>query len=325
VSPQTANRSDRERSRPRTAWSRLPVLALLLILSAGLVSLLRGGREERDPARAAGVVRVESGAGVVREARVDELRRLSAAQLSDWLRRVPTTRRERRGAAIVTLRVERAALRRKTVAAIRAGGGTVTVPELAVASSARLPIFKQALRNNCETAALSMLLAARGVKARQLELQAQLARSGPLDPRVDGSSELPVWGDPDEGFVGRPDGGGTSGGYGVYERPVQALGRRRGVSLTRFSGRPPEALYRRLASGRPIMVWVGLSEGPYRSWRTPSGRRVTGNFGEHTVVLTGIRGDQIAVNDPIDGRIKVWTRSYFEFLWRRLGRRALSL
>jgi uncharacterized protein YvpB len=52
---------------------------------------------------------------------------------------------------------------------------------------------------------------------------------------------------------------------------------------------------------------------------------VTVNFGEHTVLLTGIAGDRIFVNDPLDGLKKVWTRAQFEAQWKLLGRRAISL
>lgn len=72
------------------------------------------------------------------------------------------------------------------------------------------------------------------------------------------------------------------------------------------------------------MVWVGLSDGPFKRWRTTEGRGVTGNFGEHTVVLTRIAADRLAVNDPLTGRRLSWTRAQFELMWRRLGRRALS-
>ncbi|MCA1706994.1 MAG: C39 family peptidase, partial [Actinobacteria bacterium] len=134
-----------------------------------------------------------------------------------------------------------------------------------------------------------------------------------------------VWGDPDRGFVGRPDGGGPAGGYGVYERPVSALARRHGARPARLRGARPADVYAQLLAGRPVMTWVGLSDGPYRTWRTREGRRVTGNFGEHTVVLTGLRGNNLAVNDPLDGRRKTWSKGQFELMWRRLGRRALFL
>jgi uncharacterized protein YvpB len=73
------------------------------------------------------------------------------------------------------------------------------------------------------------------------------------------------------------------------------------------------------------MVWVGLSEGPYGRWRTPEGKTIGVNFGEHAVVLTGIRGKVVSLNDPLDGQRRTWTRAKFEHLWARLGRRALGL
>lgn len=188
-----------------------------------------------------------------------------------------------------------------------------------------VPLVKQLLRNNCETTALSMLLAARGARVSQLELQRRLPRSGPLDPIIERAQELPVWGDPDQGFVGRVDGGGAAGGFGVYQGPIRRLALQYGVSLEDLSRHPLVELYRRLAAARPVMAWVGLTEGPYRRWRTPGGKEIGVNFGEHTVVLTGLRGSEVEVNDPLTGTREVWPRALFEQRWRLLGRRALGL
>lgn len=188
-----------------------------------------------------------------------------------------------------------------------------------------VPVVRQRLRNNCETAALSMILAARGVRRDQLVLQSRIARSGPLDPVPDADGGLPTWGDPDRGFVGRPEGGGTWGGYGVYQGPVRRLAAREGVRLTNLSRVRPSVIYRRLAAGRPVLAWIGLSAGPYRRWRTPSGREIGVNLGEHTVVLTGLSGGGVALNDPLVGVKRVWTRTEFEWRWSLLGRRALGL
>ena len=50
------------------------------------------------------------------------------------------------------------------------------------------------------------------------------------------------------------------------------------------------------------MAWVGLSDGPYGRWRSPRGRTIQVNFGEHTVVLKGIRADgSIRVVNPLEG------------------------
>lgn len=271
----------------------------------------------------AGSVTVTAGGTLVATARVEELRLLSP---EERVRRLGPFRRRSvsRGRARIDLETKRDVLRRRLRDVVQAGGGAVRVPERPVAASIRLPVVRQALRNNCESAALSMVLAGRGVRAGQLELQRALPRSGPLDPVLDASGGPALWGDPQRGYVGRPNGGGTSGGYGVYERPVRALARHRGVALRNLTGADPNVVYRRLLSGRPVMAWVGLSDGPYARWRTPRGGRVAANFGEHTVVLTAVRGNLIEVNDPLIGRRTRWTRARFEQRWQRLGRRALG-
>lgn len=186
-----------------------------------------------------------------------------------------------------------------------------------------VPIVRQALRNNCETAALSMLLAADNVRIPQLQLQRELRRSGPLDPIGSGSAR--VWGDPNRGYVGRAEGGGAAGGFGVYQWPIAALAAKHGVPLRNLSGGSPARIYRSLQAGRPVLVWIALSSGPYGSWRTGDGKRITVNFGEHTVVLTGVHGSYVHVNDPLDGTRKLWSKSAFESMWRGLNRRALGL
>lgn len=295
------------------------MLAGLALAAFPLALAARGGAG----APPEGSVRLTAGGKTVFERKVKTLRRLPARKLDARLEAF-RTRTSRRGGSTIVLRTDRRALRVAVRRAVAGGGGTIELPERPVAASTPLPVLRQALRNNCETAALSMLLAARGVKAAQLNLQRALPRSGPLDPALDASGNPVSWGDPQVGFVGRPDGGGQSGGYGVYERPVSALARRRGVRLVDISGSSADRVYRRLLAGRPVMVWVGLSDGPYATWRTPNGRPVTGNFGEHTVVLTGVEGGYVDLNDPLVGQRTSWTRERFERMWQRLGRRALS-
>lgn len=311
---------------PRARGRYLLVLAIVAgTLVTGVWLALAQDTPEADPAREAGTVRLVTDDGVIQEASVPRLEGLAPPRYERWLESVPSRLRERRGLGRVTLETDREALAAAVDDVLAAGGGTVRVPARAIAAESRLPIVQQALRNNCETAALSMLLAGKGVRIDQLELQEQLPSSGPADPEPSPLTEASTWGDPDEGFVGRADGGGTSGGYGIYQGPIAALAERHGVELDDLSEKPPAAIYNRLLEGRPVMVWVGLSDGPYQTWRTPDGGEVTGNFGEHTVVLTGIQGDDISVNDPLVGERTTWTRAYFEELWARLGRRALGV
>lgn len=297
----------------------LVLLAAVLVAGAALAVI--GNSDSDGSGKAPGRVRIISGATVLLDRPAKQLRALPRPRLRHTLGRLPRGRRERRGRAVIAWDTDEPALQRAVGRALRADGGVVRLPERRVAANTRLPIVKQALRNICESAALSMLLASRGIKADQLSLQRQLPRNGPLDPQQSGGATL--WGDPDHGFVGRPNGGGTSGGYGVYEGPIRDLARHHGAKLRKLRGSSPAAIYRQLLAGHPVMVWVGLTDGPFQTWQTPSGRAVTGNFGEHTVVLTGIDGQTVAVNDPLTGSRVQWSRDEFEQLWERLGRRAL--
>ena len=194
----------------------------------------------------------------------------------------------------------------------------------AVARAGHIPIVKQAFHNNCETAALSMMLAAAGRPVDQRVLQQALPRSGPLDPITRTDDGVWIWGDPDQGFVGRVAGGGVAGGFGVYQGPIRRLAARYGVRLENLTRRPAADIFARLRSGRPVIAWIGLSEGPYVRWRTPSAKLIGVNFGEHTVLLTGLNGDSVLVNDPLTGTRATWTMTQFEEKWRLLGERALG-
>lgn len=237
--------------------------------------------------------------------------------------RIPASERVRRGSATVTYDLDREqGVRAATDAAAR-DGGVVRVTRRAAASTIIAPILQQRLRNNCETAALSILLGTVGVQADQLTLQDQLARSGPLDPRRTGATMR--WGDPDRGYVGRADSGGVAGGFGVYPGPIAALARRYRVRLEDLTGKSVEAVYRRLRAGRAVLSWVGLGDGPYGRWISPEGRAIRVNFNEHTVVLHGItRAGTISVSNPLEGTAERWTPQQFEAMWRLLGGRALA-
>lgn len=235
---------------------------------------------------------------------------------------IPAQRSIARGQADITFRLDREAARRELKAAIARKGGDVAVRERPVASAIRAPIVKQIYPNNCETAALQMLLASEGVKRSQVLLQQKLRRDGPIDPgtAADGSK---AWGDPEFGFVGRVEGGGVAGGFGVYPKPLIELAQR-WVNPVDLTAVQPQVIYRHLLAGHAVLAWIGLSVGPYETWRGPRGEPVKVNWGEHTVLLRGLRGDLISVNDPLIGKRVTWTKEEFEQKWALLGRRAIS-
>jgi uncharacterized protein YvpB len=231
----------------------------------------------------------------------------------------------RRGRARLAVAVRLRRARRAARRALTARATRVSVPVVPLWSSIALRPVRQVLHNDCEATALSMLLAGAGAQAGQLELQAQLPRSGPPDPEPVAGSPLFRWGDPERGFVGRAAGGGTEGGFGVYEPPIRALAARHGVHLVDLRGRSFAAVKAAVLAGYPILAWVGLAPGPHLSWLTPTGREITVNLNEHAVVLVGAGPNYVLVNNPLSGKRERWSDELFSDRWKLLGRRALEL
>lgn len=238
--------------------------------------------------------------------------------------RLPRRVTVRQGRATRALSV-RLLLARKQVRKALGHGVAMNLPVMPLWTTIALRPMRQVLHNDCESTALSMLLAAAGVHVGQLELQEHLPRSGPLDPEPVAGSTLFRWGDPERGFVGRPAGGGTEGGFGVYEPPVRALAARYGVHLLDLRGRSFAVVRHDLLAGHPVLAWVGLAAGPYLSWLTPSGRKITVNLDEHAVTLVGAGPHYVLVNNPLTGRRERWSNELFSYRWKLLGRRALEL
>lgn len=239
--------------------------------------------------------------------------------------RLPHTVLMRRGRASLVVAVRTRLARRKVRWALAAHETRVELPVAPLRTTIALRPVRQVLHNDCEATALSMLLTAAGVRVGQLELQARLPRSGPLDPEPVAGSSLFRWGDPERGFVGRPAGGGTVGGFGVYEPPVRALAARFGQHLLDLHGRSVPAVRSAVLAGHPVLAWVGLGAGPHLSWLTPSGREITVNLDEHAVTLVGAGPGYVLVNNPLTGRRERWSEALFSYRWRLLGRRALEL
>jgi uncharacterized protein YvpB len=239
--------------------------------------------------------------------------------------RLPARIEIRRGRARVRYAIRLQRARRIVQRALAEHATHVDVPAVPLWSTIVQRPVRQVLHNDCEAASLSMLLAVAGVHAGQLELQARLPRSGPLDPEPVAGSTLFRWGDPERGFVGRAAGGGTEGGFGVYEPPIRGLAARYGVHLVDLHDRGVLAVRAAVLAGHPVLAWVGLAAGPYLSWLTPSGRRITVNLNEHAVLLVGAGPGYVLVNNPLTGVRERWSDTLFSYRWKLLGRRALEL
>lgn len=293
------------------------VVGIAAALAAAAVVVVRAERSNRDPSAKPrrSTIAVQVGGATLAEVPIESQGRAGKVQ-----RLLPAASTVRDGRVRYRYIVDR----RATAERIRrASGARVQAVARVGATAIAAPAFQQAQRNSCESAALSILLAANGIRVDQRLLQRELPRSGPLDPLETAADR--VWGDPDLGYVGRADGTGPAGGFGVYPGPVRALARRHGLKAADLTGRDPAAVYERLREGRAVMVWVGLGEGPYAQWTSESGRNIEVNLNEHTVVLDGIRGDgSVSVSNPLEGTREVWSSASFETMWERLGRRAIS-
>jgi len=313
---------------------RRRVVGLVLIVAGalitiGLLAMLASGhrrQSDRPSGRPAAVTVKVVGRSplVLSRAEMAAGGLLHLDRLTTWLsRRLPVESVEQHGQAHIVYRYDAAATAEVVLDRARQGGGSAAAVRDAVGAVITAPVLRQVLRNDCEATALSVLLASSGKRVEQLALQGRLARSGPLDPK--GSGPTKVWGDPELGFVGRADGRGTEGGFGVYEQPVAALAAREGRPLTNLTGRSVAEIYAHLLHGHAVMAWVALSNGPYATWRSPSGRSVQVNYGEHTVTLVGAGPGELRVVNPLSGQLERWPRSRFESAWKRMGRRALAL
>ncbi|MDX6604543.1 MAG: hypothetical protein QOF23_1052 [Solirubrobacterales bacterium] len=304
------------RRRVATAAAVVAVAVVVAIVAGGFGST---GGSGPDPAPR--YVRVVIAGRTIARRRLSELRRPAAA--AALLRSLPASETRRRGGARIVYEVDRTATAATLRRVVRSGGGAVSVREAPVSASIGVPLIKQALPDDCEVTSLSMVLAYMGRPAGQLALQKQVAQAKPLDPTTapDGSE---VWGDPSLGFVGHADGGGPGGGFGVYQRPIRDLAGRHGVPLRELTGSGPDAIYAALLHGHPVIAWVALSNGPYATWVSPAGKPIEINYGEHVLVLTGVEGQVVHVNDPLSGTRLTWSKSQFEQMWEGLGRRALA-
>jgi uncharacterized protein YvpB len=296
----------------------LALLVLLAVVAIATVAIKRGGGSSPPPAPK--FVRLELGGSTL--ARLSVPAAGHSASVDAALRRIPSHRVAHAGRARITYAVDRAGAAAALRRAVANGGGVARVPEHAVSSSISVPLIAQQLQDDCEATAAAMVLGYTGHPVDQLLVQRQLAHAKPLDPTFTAAGE--IWGDPSLGFVGRADGGGPAGGFGVYQKPVRALFRKHGIAMSDLTGSRADRVYAALLDGHPVLAWIALSAGPYASWTSPAGRAIQVNYGEHAVVLTGVGPANVKVNDPLSGERLTWSKGEFESMWAGLGRRALA-
>ena len=169
---------------------------------------------------------------------------------------------------------------------------------------APVPWLHQQLHDDCEAAALRMVLAARRVQVSDQQI---MDRVGVDRDHPEFGHSGPRSGDPYRAFVGDPNGserGGT--GFGVYAPPIAAAARSFGLGVVVYGhGVAPALLSELVEAGHPAVAWVDYlwrSRVPslYRAW---DGQLVPyAGPAEHAVAVVAADPNRFEINDPARGR-----------------------
>jgi uncharacterized protein YvpB len=162
----------------------------------------------------------------------------------------------------------------------------------------------------CEAAALKMALAYEGIEVDEMTLIGYMTWD-PSPARFDSHGHLTTWGDPQQGFVGNPDGHiERYTGYGVYDRPVAFAALLAGANVVAAGGGlygspiAPSEVYDAVLDGHPVVAWISNT---YRTvalkqYTAYDGATVSYTLTEHAVTVIGVRPDAVLINDPWFGQ-----------------------
>ena len=185
-------------------------------------------------------------------------------------------------------------------------------------------------RLSCEAAALRMALEAYGINAGELSLLNDMG----YDERpavFNTKGRLVEWGDPNQAYVGNPDGRiERYTGYGVYFAPVARAVVAAGATVIQAgsglyeSAVGPSAVYDAVLAGHPVVVWISNTyhRVPLSAYTAYDGRRVYYTLTEHAVTVVGVTPGAVLIDDPWFG--PVWhTRAQFESAYATFSQMAV--
>jgi uncharacterized protein YvpB len=181
-----------------------------------------------------------------------------------------------------------------------------------------VPVIRQTMTLDCESAALQMGLATYGYYFSQDALFA--LESPDLRAPIMGPNHTVLrWGDPYRQFVGNVNGSDwIPTGYGVYYPVITAIAQSKGLTDARGGeGYAPVTVYQALATGHAVQVWIETNwirtfVGTWTAW---DGRAIRYSYAEHAVVLSGVSPTQVRVNDPLHGTQYWVSKALFETNW----------
>ncbi|HVS04766.1 MAG TPA: C39 family peptidase [Candidatus Dormibacteraeota bacterium] len=181
-----------------------------------------------------------------------------------------------------------------------------------------VPVIRQTMVLDCETAALQMGLATYGYYYSQDTLFAR--ENADLRAPVMGPNHTVLqWGDPYTNFVGNVNGSDwTPTGYGVYYPVILKMAR--DIGLTNAyggEGMSAATIYDALSTGHAVEVWIetNWTRPGVGTWTAWDGRKIRYSYAEHAVTLSGVSPNQVRVNDPLHGTQYWVSKATFETSW----------
>ena len=189
------------------------------------------------------------------------------------------------------------------------------------------PAIQQSHALDCEAAALTAALAARGVSVTQDWVLGQIGADA-RQPVTDGRGTIIRWGDPNLGFVGDVNGSEPHDtGYGVYQAPIAAAARAAGRPAVGATGWDPWALLDEVAKGHPAVIWVDTTFAPVpmHTWTAWDGAVIPYAIGEHAVTVVGV--DAVAgtmtLLDVAEGVFRTFSIAQFFSFFSSFGNMAV--
>ena len=196
----------------------------------------------------------------------------------------------------------------------------------------------QSTSEDCETAALAMILEHEGIDDSQSYL---LSLENVVAPASIYSSNGRVVssGDPYTSFVGNPNGSPdtlSSGGYGYgtyYPNLSNVAKQAGGTVIYAGQGLSAASLYADIASGHPAVAWVNNTGSSFVNYGTFSVTAADGQsvpypnrYYEHAIAVIGVNSTQVYILNPWGSGPEGWiSQSYFQNTWATFSNMAVVI
>lgn len=192
-----------------------------------------------------------------------------------------------------------------------------------------VPLVQQLpeLPRGCEVSSLAMIMKYAGVDVDKMELAEKIKKETTPYTKQGGKIQC---GDPYKGFVGDMY-NKNAFGYGVYHEPIAELAREYlGNKVVDLTDLEFEDVLCILEKGYPIWIITNaeyrpLDDSQFEIWYTPTGI-VKITYRLHAVVITGVKGDKIYINDPLSNfKNKEVNKEEFRAAWEQMGNQAITI